>query len=194
MSLRSSHLQVISLCAITKWTFWSLDIKNASLRADGFTRDDFLRAPEGWGQSHSEKVWTLKAPAHGLNDVPVAPHRSLKKYVLNSEASMKIVGLRYRVSTFDPCLFSIFREAGCAVGVFATHIDDILGRGGPDVLAKIRAHSEKRFGELKLQEPSFVHVAMELVQEGDFPVTSKQEEFTQLSKPLPTSPQVRAAR
>ena len=43
-SLRPSHLQEISLCAIKKWTLWSLDAKNAFLRADGFTRDVFLVA------------------------------------------------------------------------------------------------------------------------------------------------------
>ena len=35
-SLRSSHLQVISLRAIKKWELRSLDIKNAFAQADGF--------------------------------------------------------------------------------------------------------------------------------------------------------------
>merc|ERR1712131_293647 len=42
VSLRSSHLQVISLSALKKWKIWSLDIKNAFLQADGFQRDVFL--------------------------------------------------------------------------------------------------------------------------------------------------------
>ena len=31
VSLRSTHLQVISLSALKKWRLWSLDIKNAFL-------------------------------------------------------------------------------------------------------------------------------------------------------------------
>ena len=36
VSRRSSHLQVIFREALKKWPLWSLDIKNASLQADGF--------------------------------------------------------------------------------------------------------------------------------------------------------------
>ena len=48
VSLRSSHLQVVSLSALNKWKIWSLDIKNAFLQADGFGRVVFLHAPEEW--------------------------------------------------------------------------------------------------------------------------------------------------
>ena len=41
VSLRSSHLQVISLRAVKEWELWSLDIKNAFLQADEFTMDVF---------------------------------------------------------------------------------------------------------------------------------------------------------
>ena len=37
-----------------------------------------------------------------------------------------------------PRPFLYFRETGNAAGAFATHIDDILGRGGPGVLPKLR--------------------------------------------------------
>ena len=49
---------------------------------------------------------------------------------------MKNVGLRCQASTFGPSLFFVFRDQGQAVGVFTTHIDDILGCGEPDVLPK----------------------------------------------------------
>ena len=42
VSLRSSHLQVVSLSALNKWKIWSLDIKNAFLQADGFDRVVFF--------------------------------------------------------------------------------------------------------------------------------------------------------
>ena len=43
--LHSSHLRVIPLGPIETWKIWSLDTENASLQADGFSRDVCLRAP-----------------------------------------------------------------------------------------------------------------------------------------------------
>ena len=63
MSRRSSHLQVISLGAPKEWPLWSLDIKNASLQADGSDRDVLLRAPCEWNSKNSRRVWKLRAPA-----------------------------------------------------------------------------------------------------------------------------------
>ena len=45
VSMRSSHLQVISLGALKKWTLRSLDIKNPVLQADPFHREVHLHAP-----------------------------------------------------------------------------------------------------------------------------------------------------
>ena len=42
VSLRSSPLQVISLCAIKKWELRSLGSKDAFSQADGFDRDAFI--------------------------------------------------------------------------------------------------------------------------------------------------------
>ena len=137
VSLRAPHLKAISLSAIEKWELWSLDIKIAFLQADGFDRDAYLFAPDGWEPSRRERVWELKAPAYGLNDAPVASRRFQKRHLLNSVAPMKSAGLRCQASTIDPYLFSVFREEGSVVGGFTTHIDDILGYGEPDVLAKM---------------------------------------------------------
>ena len=49
VSLRSPHLEAVSLSAIRKWRPWSLDIKHAFSQADGFERDVFLHAPTEWG-------------------------------------------------------------------------------------------------------------------------------------------------
>ena len=114
------------------------------------------------------RVWELKAPAYGLNDAPVACRRSLKRHLLNKEQSMKKVGLFCVSSTFDPCLFYIFNGKGPAVGVFATHIDDILGCGEPGVMDKLRQFSELRFGKLKVQEKQSVHVGLELAQDSSY--------------------------
>ena len=64
------------------------------------------------------------------------------------------------------------------MGVFATHVYDMLGCGQPDVLLKIRGFSEQRFGAMKLQENSFVHVGVELNQEANFSATLTQADVT----------------
>ena len=87
-----------------------------------------------------------KGPAYGLNDAPAASHRSLKRYLSNSELPTQCVGLRRQASTFDPCLFFVLRNEGQAAGAFTTHIDVISGCGEPEVLAKMRNFSERRFG------------------------------------------------
>ena len=142
VSLRYSHLQVISLRAIEKRNLWSSDIKNALFPADGSSRGAFLSAPVDWGPLRSDRVGKLKALAHGLGGAPAAIRRSLEKLILNSDASRKRVGLRCRASTFDPFLSFTLREGGSTAGAFATHTDDILGRGVPDALSEIRDLSE----------------------------------------------------
>ena len=113
---------------------------------------------------------------------------------MNGTLSMDKVGLWRKGSSFDPCLFFVYRKQGSAVGAFTTHIDDISGFGEPGVMESIRKFSELRFGELKLQEGNFVHVGMELVQDSTFSVTLTQKEFTAKLGPLGTSPQLWAAR
>ena len=80
------------------------------------------------------------------------------------------------------------------MGVFTTNIDDILGCGEPDVLPKIRGFSEQRYGAMKLQENSFVHVGVELKQDTNFSATLTQAGFTKNPQPLGTSPELWAAR
>ena len=193
-SLRSSHLLVTSPCAIKTWELLSLHIKNASSQVDGFTRNVCLKAPSEWEPLCSNRVWNLEAAAYNINDAPAAFRCSLERHQLDSDASLKRAGPRRQLSTVGPCLFFIFRNTGSAACAFTTRIDDILGCGEPDVLPKIRDFPERRFGGLKLQESSFAHVSMELVQAADFPVTLTQGEIAQSLKPFPTSPQFWSAR
>ena len=164
------------------------------MQADGLGRGVLLHAPAEWGPLCKARVWKLEAPANALNDAPAAFSRPLRRYLLNSDLSMKCVGLRRQASTFDPCLLFVFRNGGQAVGALAAHIDDISGRGEPDVLPKMRNFSGRRFRELKLQVEPSVHVGVELVQDSTFPVTLTQGDFTDHLQPLGTSPQLRAAR
>ena len=165
VSLRSSHLQVISLSALKKWKLWSLDIKNAFLQADPFPRGVYLHAPCEWCPR-----------AHSRNDAPVEFRKTLQRYLVKSTESPKLVGLRFETSKLDPCLYTVFTGSDEAVGTVSTHIDDILGCGAPGVLDRSRQYLEHRFGALKVQERKFMHVGMELVQSPDFSVTLTQEE------------------
>ena len=113
---------------------------------------------------------------------------------MDSDAPTKRVGLRCQASSFDPCSFFIFRETRGAAGAFTTHMDDILGCAEPDVPPEIRDFSERRLGELKLQESSPAHVGMGLVREGDFSGALTNCGFTRNLKPPPTSPRLWVVR
>ena len=133
----------------------------AFLQADVSQRNLFLQAPPEWEPSDSRRFWKLNAPAYGRNDAPVAFQKTIQRYLLNCEESIRDVGLMYKASSFDPCLYFIYDKTNVAVGVFTTHIDDILGCGLHGTLEGTRKFSGKRFGPLKLQESEFVHVGME---------------------------------
>ena len=114
------------------------------------------------------RVRKLNAPAYGLNDAPVTFHRSLKRYLLQHEVSLRLVGLKFTVSNLDPGLYMVFNREDEAAGVFSIHIDDISGRCVPGVSERARYFSEQRFGALKTQENDFAHVGMEPSQRADF--------------------------
>ena len=94
-------------------------------------------------------MWEVWAPVHGLNDAPAAFHMSLWIFVSNSAESLAMVGLKFQVSTFGPCAYFVHRKGGGSDGDITIHIDDVLGRGGPDALSETPAISEYRFGALK---------------------------------------------
>ena len=59
---RSPHVRLISPGALTKWAIWNLEIKDACLLADGFSREVFGRAPCRWDSKDDRRVWILWAP------------------------------------------------------------------------------------------------------------------------------------
>ena len=124
-----------------------------------------------------------------MNDSPVAPHLSLRKCSPNSDGSVAEVGLQFRVSSFGPFLYFGFRKDGGCVEGFATGTNDMLGRGGQDVLSKARISFRRLLGERKVQEPPFVHVGMKVPQENGFAVKATLEEFAPNSEPLLTFPE-----
>ena len=68
---RSSRPPATSLGALKEWAAWTLGIRNALLRVDGFGRDAYLHAPVGRDPSGPHRMWNLHAPANGLHDAPV---------------------------------------------------------------------------------------------------------------------------
>ena len=194
LSLRSSRLQANPLSSLKKWKLWSPDIKNAFPDADGFTRDVFLHAPPEWEPSKACRFWKINAPAYGLNDAPVAFRQSPQKHLVSSELSLTKVGMENKVLPFGPCMYSVFREGGGAIGASTANTDGISGCGGPGVLGETQTYSGARFGVLKLQESSFAHVGIEVSQANDYSVRSTQADLTSKLAPLGTSPALWAAK
>ena len=110
----------------------------------------------------------MNAPAYSLNDAPVAPHCSLQKHLVKSDLPLARKRWQYAVSSFDPCPCSVFRKGGGAASAFTTNIEDNLGCGAPGVPGRAKDIPGTHFGELELQESSFVHVGMELSEEQDY--------------------------
>ena len=160
----------------------------------GFDREVNLRAACEWNSKNPRRVCKLRKAAYGLDDDPVAVHQPLRKYPVGAVDLPSSVGLRFEVSSFDPRMYLIFGKSGKAFGVITTHIDDILGRGEPDLLRRARGFPEKHSGKLRAQGGSFVDVGMVLAQEKDFSATLTQEDFTTNLKLLPTSPAFWAGR
>ena len=101
---------------------------------------------------------------------------------------MKAVDLRLEASKFDPCLFFIFRETGPAVGVMTTHIDDLLGCGEQDILDKMRKLLSIRFGPVEIQQDTFTHIGMDIIQKSDGSVEVTQKNFADMLCMIATTP------
>ena len=87
------------------------------------------------------------------------------------------------MSSLDPRLYVVFNREDAAVGVFPSHISDILRSGVPGVLLRAPYFSEQRFGALKTQEHDFAHFGIEHSQKPDFSTELTQAEFTRQLKP-----------
>ena len=128
---------------------------------DGFQREVFLRAAAERDPSGQRKIRKLRALVCGLNDAPAAFHKTQQHFALNAEELSAFVGLKFRAPPFGPCSYFVLRGGGAALGALTTQIDDVIGRSKPGVLSKVRTNSERRSGDLKVQEQSFVLVGSE---------------------------------
>ena len=87
---------------------------------------------------NANRVWKLNTPAYGLNDAPVAFYRSLKRYLLQREVSLKLIGLKFTAPNLDPRVDTVFYREDVAVGVDSSHIGDISGCGALGVSERTR--------------------------------------------------------
>ena len=67
--------------------------KKDSHPGDPFPRGVYLQAPREWCPRTLSRIRRLNAPAYGLNDAPVEFHKTLERYLVKSEESLKLVGL-----------------------------------------------------------------------------------------------------
>ena len=130
----------------------------------------------------------MNAPAYGLTDAPAALHRFLKRYLENEADSLKAADLPIEASKLDPRLFPVYCRSGLSVGVMTTHIGDLLGCGDLDITQGMEKFFSTRFGQVKVQEDNFAHIGMDVLQKDDGSVEITRKPFTDLLRPVATSP------
>ena len=140
------------------------------------------------------RVWKLSAPASGLNDAPVAAHRSHKRFLVNDADSLRAVDLRLEASVFDLGLFFVYRSSGSAVGVITTHIEDLLGCGEHDSFQRMEKFLAASFGPIKVQKNNFTHIGMDIFQKPDGSAGITRKKCTDSLCPISTSPSFRKDR
>ena len=116
----------------------------------------------------------LRAPVFGLHDAPAAFRETANGFLLQGQESLALAGLKFRVPTFDPTLFFVFRGEGGALGALTTHSDVARGCEERDAFRLSRKFPGRRFGDLEVQEQNFARFGMELTPADDFSVPTKQ--------------------
>ena len=142
---RSSRPPATSLGALKEWAAWTLDIRNALLRADGFGRDAYLHAPVGRDPSDPHRMWNLHAPANGLHDAPVAFRRPLWKYSLNSMDSSTRADRKFRGSSLTRVYLSLFGNRLEQLGLLQLILTIFLGVGAGCVIQDARFFEQEQF-------------------------------------------------
>ena len=96
--------------------------------------------------------------------------------------------LRLEASKLDPFPPFVYRRSGLAVGVIATHNDDLLGRGERDILHAMGEFPSTRSGTVTAQTDNFAHIGMDVPQEDDGSVANPQTTYADLLRPIAASP------
>ena len=112
---------------------------------------------------------------------------TLHEYLLGTGRSAKAVGSRFRVSSYNPCIFYVSDGTRHSVGAAATHIGDILGCGKCGIMGKVRTYLARRFRAAEIREAAFNHACMGILQRKDFLLTVTQKTRTDELQLLPKS-------
>ena len=72
-------------------------------------------------------------------------YNTLHEYLLGTGRSAKVVGSRFRVSSYNPCIFYVSDGTRHSVGAAATDIGDNLGSGKCGITEKVRTYRARRF-------------------------------------------------
>ena len=113
-----------------------------------------------WGPRGAHRIWKLQAPAYGLHDAPAAFRNALQRFLLRAEDSSALAALKFQVSTFGPRVYLVCRGSRSVAGTLTTHIDDVLGCGGPDTLLEARKYSARPYRGPKVSEQCREHVGL----------------------------------
>ena len=80
-----------------------------------------------------------RSPRYGSGRAPAFLRQTLKRCLLRADSYLGRAGSKIRVSSYDPCLYFVFRDSGGAVGALPADTDDILACGEPGTFLRARA-------------------------------------------------------
>ena len=165
MALRGTNQVVMSVGALKGWALNKMDIATAFLKSDYVKRDIWLSPPVEAGVSNSY-TWKAKKAIYGLSDAPSEFHRTLTGFFLGHEVWLQQLGVTISNTELDPCLF-LAKEGEELVGIFSTHVDDILIAANPEFGDYFRAIMDKRFDRTKFEDLPFVHCGTRITKAAD---------------------------
>ena len=133
---------IMAVCSSKEWIIHSMDISSAFLQGREIQRVIYLRPPSD--VCDSSRIWKLRKPIYGLNDVSRAWYQSLKKELLKLDG---------RMSLLDNALFIWHDENRNLIGILGLHVDDFFYGGEPSWHGKV-INSVLRIFKISSQEES----------------------------------------
>ena len=190
VSFHFFHLQLSTLGAIRKRRIWSLDVKNAFPRADGFVGISLHELPRS-GVHRMRNVFgnCIRRPSVWVMRLWHVMGR-YESYKVGSVESSAKVGLRFRISSLIRVCNSSFDGGVEQLASSPLILMIFLGAASRTFPPKFEPFRKYRFGTAQAQESSFVHVGAGLPQERDFSVGWTREEIPKNLKPLLAPPEL----
>ena len=124
--LRESLKLFFAVAANEGFSLRSVDIRAAFLQAKNLDRKVFLLPPKD--VKKDGKIWLLKKPLYGLNDVS-------RKFWLRVKSVFKEIGLKRLEG--DKAFYYKHDEKGNLEGIISTHVDDFNMAGGDNFIKMV---------------------------------------------------------